>query len=206
MFTTEKPVLKHFVAKFAVYDEEFHQGKLPKNPYPIEPSCYSARVESGEVAVFVFDQNPEATTLRQNAWDYLLANATTIQEKLLVKLAAIQAKDVIQLKEEIEEGGPYAEHWDMIRSDIPNAETSTEKFFKLVAIVLDASGLDDHAFVGFEFQTSWDKDHGLEIVMHKDRVLARGGMTELLSGYGSSIDGIKATQDYELDPDDFRLE
>ena len=204
-FTTSKPVLKAFVSAFAVYDEDFHKGRLEKAPYPLEPSGFNSRVEDDTVSVFIFDKNPESTALRENAWDFLLRNQSAIEAKLRAKLIQIQENDLIQLSEELKDGGPYGDHWKMIQSQIPQAETRTDKFFKLVGIVLDASGLEDHAFVGFEFQTSWDKDHGLEIVMHKDRVLARAGMTELLSGYGSSIDGIKATQEFDLAPGDFRL-
>lgn len=205
-FTAPKPFLKDFVAEYAVFDEDFHTYKLPIASYPVEPSGVDARVGDANVPVFVFDQSPEATGLRQNAWDFLLANAQAIEVKLLAKLASVQAQGLALLMEELEDGGPYGAHWNLIQSKIPNAETAIDKFFKLVAIVLDGSGLEDHAFVGFEFQTSWDKDHGLEIVMHKDRVLARAGMTELLSGFGSSIAGIKATQEFDLAPGDFRLD
>ncbi|MEI7577919.1 MAG: hypothetical protein WCK51_13590 [Armatimonadota bacterium] len=204
-FTTPKLVLKSFVSAFAVYDEDFHKGKLENKPYPLEPSGYNSRVEDAEVPVFVFDKNPEATQLRENGWMFLLDNSVVIEERLRAKLLQIQQSDLTLLAEEIEDGGPFADHWKMIQSAIPDAEMQIDKFFKLVGIVLDSNGLEDHAFVGFEFQTSWDKDHGLEIVMHKDRVLARAGMTELLSGYGSSIDGIKATQEFDLAPGDFRL-
>lgn len=205
-FTAPKPFLKDFVAEYAVFDEDFHTYKSSNASYPIDPSGVDAAVGQANVPVFVFDQNPEATELRQNAWNFLLTNAQAIEAKLLAKLASVQAQGLALLMEELEEGGPYGAHWNLIQFNIPNAETAIDKFFKLAAIVLDGSGLEDHAFVGFEFQTSWDKDHGLEIVMHKDRVLARGGMTELLSGYGSSIAGIKATQEFDLGPGDFKLD
>ncbi len=205
-FVTPKPFLKDFVSEYAVFDQDFHTYKLPKKSYPIEPSGVDSRVVDANVSVFIFDKNPEASELRQNAWEFLLANAEAVEEKLRAKLASAQAQGLAFLQEEVEDGGPYEDHWKMIQSKIPNAEVAVDKFFKLVAIVLDGSGLEDHAFVGFEFQTSWDKDHGLEVVMHKDRVLAKAGMTELVSGYGSTIDGIKGTQAVELEDGDFKQE
>ena len=204
-FTAPKPFLKDFISEYAVFDEDFHTYKLPKKSYPIEPSGVDSRVVDPNVPVFIFDKNPDATELRQNAWEFIIANAEAIEEKLIAKLASVQTQGLALLKEELEDGGPYEVHWKMIQSKIPNTETAIGKFFKLVSIVLDASGLEDHAFVGFEFQTSWDKDHGLEIVMHKDRVLAKAGMTELVSGYGSTIEGIKGTQQHDLEPGDHKL-
>lgn len=205
-FVAPKPFLEDFVALFAVFDKDFHTYQLPKKSYPIDPSGIDSRIADSNVSVFIFDKNPESSLLQQNAWEYLVENASAVEEKLKAKLAADQAQGLALLNEEIEDGGPYEDHWKMIQSKIPNAESAIDKFFKLVAIVLDASGLDDHAFVGFEFQTAWDKDHGLEIVMHKDRVLAKAGMTELISGYGSTIEGIKGTQEAEFEPGDFKLD
>ena len=148
----------------------------------------------------------EAVSSQQRAWDYLVANSALVEHKLAQKLTFIQRQCLDQLAEEIAEGGPYADQWEIIRSKVPSPETELNRFYKLVAITLAPTGLDDHGFIGFEFQTAWDKDHGLEIVMHKDRTLAKAGMTELISGYGSVIDGIKGTQAYELDPCDFKLD
>jgi len=66
------------------------------------------------------------------------------------------------------------------------------------------SGLDECGFSSFEFQTGWDRDHGLGVLMHKDRVLAAGGLTELIHGSGL-LAGARAVQAYDLDEGDFVL-
>jgi hypothetical protein len=204
---TSKPVLVNYVSEFAPFDDQFQNYKIPKKrPYPLEPSCTWCSVADFEVAVFIFENDLEAVSSQQRAWDYLVANAALVEHKLAQKLTFIQRQCLDQLAQEIAEGGPYADQWEIIRSKVPSPETDLNRFYKLVGITLASSGLDNLAFVGFEFQTAWDKDHGLEIVMHKDRVLAKAGMTELISGYGSVLDGIKGTQAFELDPCDFKLE
>ena len=204
---TPKPVLVDYIAEFAPFDDEFHSYKIAKKrPYPLEPSSTWCSVADPEVAVFTFERNSEAVPLQQKAWEFLVSNASAIEAKLVQKLTVVQHQCLDQLDEEIEEGGPYADQWETICSKVPNPETALNRFYKLVGITLATTGLDDHAFIGFEFQTAWDKDRGLEIVMHKDRVLAKAGMTELISGYGSVLEGIKGTQAYELDSCDFKLD
>jgi hypothetical protein len=204
---TAKSVLVDYIAEFAPFDDEFHGYKIPKKrPYPLEPSSTWCGVADPEVAVFTFERNSEAVPLQQKAWEFLVSNASAIEAKLVQKLTVVQRQCLDQLDEEIEEGGPYADQWEAICSKVPNPENALNRFYKLVGITLATTGIDDHAFIGFEFQTAWDKDHGLEIVMHKDRLLAKAGMTELISGYGSVLEGIKGTQAYELDSCDFKLE
>ncbi len=82
--------------------------------------------------------------------------------------------------------------------------SAIDHLFKLVAIGLADSGLDECGFSSFEFQTGWDRDHGLGVLMHKDRVLAAGGMTELICDPGI-VDGARVVQSYDLDDGDFSL-
>jgi hypothetical protein len=206
MWMTKKPVLVNAIAEFALFDEEFHTYKLGKaQPYPLEPSCASCRVADDQVAVFTFEQDASNSKAQENAWEYLVENASTIEVALRRKLVSIQANCIVQMEEELADGAPYQDHWDMIQRAIPNPATEIDRFYKLVGITLATTGLDECGFVGFEFQTAWDKDHGLEILMHKDRVIAMGGMTELMVTDGSMIERIKAVQQYEPDPTYFQL-
>lgn len=204
---TTKPVLIDFVSECAPFDEEFTDYKVKKGrQYPLEPSCPSCKVQDSVLGVFVFERSSDCEVLQENAWSFLRDHSNEIEVKLLEKLTIIQRQAIELLEEEIADGGPYASHWAKICAEIPDPHVALNRFYKLVGITLAGTGLADHAFVGFEFQTAWDKDHGLEIVMHKDRILAKGGMTELISGYGSVIDGIRATQGYELDTCDYKLD
>lgn len=207
MWLTTKPVLINAIAEYAPFDEEFHTYKLGRaNPYPLEPSCPSCRVVDDQVAVFTFERNAAKIDKQEKAWEYLLENASVIESALRRRLVSVQAASISQMDEELADGGPFQEHWDMIQRAIPNPTTNIDRFFKLVGICLATTGLDECGFVGFEFQTAWDKDHGLEILMHKDRVITMGGMTELMNTEGSMIERIKATQQYDPHPDDFSID
>ena len=62
--------------------------------------------------------------MQQKAWELLVGNATEVEAKLLKKLTVVQQQYLSQLDEEIEKGGPYADQWETICSNVPNPETS----------------------------------------------------------------------------------
>lgn len=202
-FEAPKPFLKDACVHFAPYDPSFHKATLGKRkPYSLDPSCPTAKTASDTVQVFIFERTESAEELQRNGWEYLVGNSEVVGAKLVKKLASTHKKIVREFVEEEMPGSRALQsHWKAICESIEKPEEDVEKFFKLVGISLATSGLDECCFVGFEFQSAWDQDHGLEIVMHKDRVLASAGMTELMSPYGSIIDGIKVIQEYEEDID-----
>jgi len=207
LWETEKPFFNDWLVEFAPYDPDHQTYPIRKGKlYPLEPSCALARIASDRVGVFLFEWSDKAEPLQQAGWDYLVAHSAAIEAALTNKLRSVQSKCLAQHEEELEGADFLRKHWNRIEKDLRSpALEAVDQFYKLVGISLAGSGIDECCFVGFEFQTGWDQDHGLEIVMHKDRVLAAGGMTELLSPNGSIIDGIKATQEYDLDPGDYRL-
>lgn len=203
----EKPVLVDAVVAFAPYDPDFHKTSLGKQkPYLLDPSCPTARTADSQVPVVIYERSEAASDLRQNAWQFILENASAIEKSLVKKLMAIHTRSLTQfLEEEMPDVPEFQKHWEEISRVIPNPEESITSFFKLVGVSLATSGLDECGFVGFEFQSGWDQDHGLEILMHKDRVLVAAGMTELMSPGKSIVESVKATQKYESDPDDLIL-
>lgn len=144
--------------------------------------------------------------MKERAWNYLLSNASLIEEKLTQKLSRIHIRCLSQFLEEELPGNPsFRKHWAKILAANPDAESSPDRFFKLVGICLLSSGLEECAFTTYEFQSAWDLDHGLEIVMHQDKVLAAAGLTELAGPDTHHYNAIKATQSYEMDPGDTQL-
>lgn len=43
------------------------------------------------------------------------------------------------------------------------------------------SEIDCHAYIGFELDCSWDDEHGVDVMMHKDKVVKIGLAKELLN-------------------------
>jgi len=144
---------------------------------------------------------------QERAWEFLLTNAAAIEIALRRKLFAWHKKQMARHREEDLPHVPeYQKYWKKIEKQVPFEEPSAiDQLFKLVGVGLADSGLDECGFSTFEFQTGWDRDHGLGVLMHRDRVLAAGGMGELI--YGADLAaGARTVQSYDLDDCDFPLQ
>jgi hypothetical protein len=208
LWRTEKPLLRGAVVAVAPYYPEYPTLTVkPPREASSDPSCPSARFPRTEVEVVMYAGSRRGYgSFQEQAWDYILAHAPAIEIELRRKLFAWHTKRLAQFRDEdLPHVLEYQKYWQVIEQQVAVEEpAAVDQFFKLVGIGLTDSGLDECGFSSFEFQTGWDRDHGLGIVMHKDRVLAAGGLTELI--YGPAVaDGIKIVQAYDLDPGDFSL-
>ena len=62
---------------------------------------------------------------------------------------------------------------DDLIPEIDNIE-DFKNFIGLANIHIMTSDKDDFAYIGFELGCNWDEEHGVGIMMHKDRVVAIG--------------------------------
>lgn len=121
--------------------------------------------ESSDGFVKVFVQGKEIdyvkTTTKQqvNAIRFLVDNSETVINALLVGLL----NELPSLKEIYEDLIP----------DIDNIE-DFKNFIGLANLHIMNSDKDDFAYIGFELGCNWDDEHGVGIMMHKDRVVAIG--------------------------------
>ena len=209
LWRTAKPLLRDAVVAVAPPYPEYPKLKVAKARGPsTDPSCPSARVASPEVEVAMYaDSGNGFGGLQERAWDFILANAAAIEAALRRKLFAWHRKQLAQFRDEDlphvqgvarSTGRRSSGRWPV---EEPSA---MDHLFKLVGIGLADSGLDECGFSSFEFQTGWDRDHGLGVLMHRDRVLAAGGMAELICGPGI-VEGARVVQSYDLDDGDFPL-
>ncbi|WP_196887400.1 DUF6985 domain-containing protein [Aureivirga sp. CE67] len=103
----------------------------------------------------------------QNAFDYLIENQEEIKEVLLNAL--LEEYPDIQSLYGYE--GEDKEKWSPDVTDV-------EEFKKLIGVKrlhFMHVEKDNYAYVGFEFGCEWDDEHGLGIMMHKNRVIKVGG-------------------------------
>lgn len=208
LWRTEKPLLRDAVVAVAPYYPEYPKLKISKSCGASgDPSCPSARIVSPDADVVMYAGSGKGFgSFQERAWDYIVNHTHTIETALRRKLFAWHGKQLAQFREDDLPHVPeYQKYWNVVESMVAMEQPSAvDQLFKLVGIGLTDSGLDDCGFTSFEFQTGWDRDHGLGVVMHRDRVLAAGGMTELI--YGPAVaDGVKVVQAYDLDPGDFSL-
>jgi hypothetical protein len=205
IWRTAKPLLRDAVVTFAPFYPEY-PGLEVGEPLgsPNDPSSPSARVVGNEVDVTIYSLADDGSP-QERAWNYILEHRKAVEASLRRKLLAYHSKSLMQLHEEmLPDDQDIQKYWKSIESQVRWDDPSAiDHLFKLVAVGLADTGLDEYGFSSFEFQTGWDRDHGLGILMHKDRVLAAGGMTELIDS--PSIEGIRSIQEYDLDEGDFSL-
>jgi hypothetical protein len=202
---TAKPVMRDAVVTCAPCYPDY--PKLKGGPSN-DPSCPSARLPGADVDVILYSQANTFGGPQEHAWNFILAHHQLVEASLRRKLFAKHSRFLTQFLDEVlPEGEEYEQYWKRIEGQVKwDDPSAVDHLFKLVAIGLADSGLDDCGFSSFEFQTGWDRDHGLGILMHEDRVLAADGMTVLIDGTGPSIvNGARCVQEYDLDDGDLSL-
>ena len=210
LWRTTKPFFRAAVVAVAPPYPDYPKLKVSKRLGPdAGPACPSAREPSSdmEVVLYAYSGNGFNSGYQERAWEFLLANAATIEMALRRKLQAWHKKRMAQhLEENLPHVPELQKYWKKIEKQVPFEEPSAiDQLFKLVGVGLADSGLDECGFSAFEFQTGWDRDHGLGVLMHRDRVLAAGGMCELIYGTDLAV-GASAVQSYDLDEGDFSLQ
>ena len=112
-------------------------------------------------------ENPAITREHVDAYKYLLQNQGQIKENVLNALL----REYPNLQEQ------YGYDEEDANKLMPNVDC-TGSFADLIELssvyILNVSK-DGVAYVGFSFWCTWDDEHGLGIMMHKDRVVEIGG-------------------------------
>lgn len=110
------------------------------------------------------------------AYNYLIENQDEMKDVILQKLFAIYPE--IQ-----EEYGEYFDE-DEMKDYLPNI-TQPEDMFHLITlseIHIHDVIKDGIAYVGFQFNCTWEEEHGLGFMTYKKRIVAVGGAdTSILS-------------------------
>lgn len=208
LWRTAKPLLRDAVVAVAPPYPEYPKLKVSKSRGPTsDPSCPSARDSSPDVEVSLYEGSGNGFgSFHERAWEFIQAHPAAIEAALRRKLFAWHIKRLAQFREDDLPNDPdYQKYWKVVEKNVALEEPSAvDRLFKLVGVGLADSGLDECGFSSFEFQTGWDRDHGLGVLMHRDRVLAAGGLTELIQG-SELLAGARAVQAYDLDEGDFVL-
>jgi hypothetical protein len=208
VWRTTKPLLRDAVVAVAPPYPDYPKLKVSTFGRDTDPYSPSARDPSSQVEVALYaDGGNGYGSLHERAWEFNLAHHAAIVAALRRKLLAWHGKNMASfLAEDLPDAPPeYQKYWKVVERQVALGEpAAVDQLFKLVSVGLADSGLDDCGFSSFEFQTGWDRDHGLGILMHKDRVLAAGGMGEMICG-ADLLTGARVVQGYDLDDGDFVL-
>ena len=111
--------------------------------------------------------NPTITTEHVNAYEYLTTHSQEVYNAVLGKLFA----EYQNLQTDY---GYDEEDKKGIMPDIENIEQFKD-LIGLSQIHLLNVSKDNFAYVGYEFGCSWDDEHGLGFMTHKDRIIDFGG-------------------------------
>jgi hypothetical protein len=111
------------------------------------------------------DDNPTITGDHVNAYNYLTQN----QEQ--IKTAILQG--LLKEYKNLQELYGYAED-DELMPEIDNV-SQFKNLIGLSTVHILNVNKDDIAYVGYQFGCTWDDEHGLGFMTHKDRIIEVGG-------------------------------
>ena len=110
--------------------------------------------------------HPAIQPIHSNAYQYLLKHQHHIQEQILIALLA-EYKRLQDI---------YCYNEKLAAALMPNVN-EVQQFKKLIglsAVHLLNVSKDDIAYVGYEFGCTWDREFGLGVMTHKDRIIEIG--------------------------------
>ena len=111
--------------------------------------------------------NPTIKIEHVNAYDYLTTHSEQVQNSILTRLLA----EYKNLQTEYDYDEDEAKEF---MPDIDNIEQFKE-IIGLSQIHIMEVSKDNIAYVGYEFGCSWDDEHGIGFMTHKDRIIDFGG-------------------------------
>ncbi|MEM7784149.1 MAG: hypothetical protein AAF623_12410, partial [Planctomycetota bacterium] len=183
---SEKPLLRHAVVAFALPYPDYPKLKLGRSRQAsADPSCPSARDITDKIVVTLsWNDEKSFGNGQEVAGNFIKGNASKIENVLRRKLFAQHQKALKQFLEEIlPNDRKTRNYWNKIENEIDWQELSAVDYlYKLVGVSLLDHGLDACGFSSFEFQSGWDRDHGISVLTHRCNTLAAGGMGEFTFG------------------------
>lgn len=207
-WTTAKPLLHDTVVVYAPLYPEYAKMKTSRVVGSAsDPGSPQAKLRGETVDVFIHSSDDGSNVAHETAWKYIQSHASEIETALRRKLFAYHLRNLEQfLNEYLPESKAMQKYWKEIETNVAVRDVSAvDQLFKLAQIGIADTGLDECGFCSFEFQTGWDRDHGIGVLMHKSHVLASGGMGELIYSPKHILESVKIVQGYSFDDGDFRV-
>lgn len=135
----------------------------------IDPQEHSDGIFQLSIGGDMIVDKPEITTYHINAYTYLSTHSEQICSSILNHLFS-EYKNL---------QADYSYDYDEaeIKEMMPDIET-VEQFRNLIGLsrihIMNVAK-DGHAYVGYEFGCTWEEEHGLGFMTHKDRIIDFGG-------------------------------
>ncbi|PQO38380.1 DUF6985 domain-containing protein [Blastopirellula marina] len=173
-------------------------------PYRNEPADDAEEFE----VTAICQSGQKISALQENAWNFIRDKFAEVEASLRRKLFVNHMKGYRGFVDEcVPDLSEFdLEEWDEIKDAIPwDTPAAVDAMFELISIGLLDQGLDDCGFSYFNFNSGWDEEHGISVLMHRNHVLAAGGISEFSNLGDEVIPHIKSIQRYDLDDGDLSL-
>lgn len=140
-------------------EEDAYIGQIKLSMWGKENGIYSIRTE-------MFDENSVLTDMHLAAYNYLVEHQKEIESNVLKAMASAYPEWQVD----------YGYDADEIEEYMPNIQEEKDllKLINLSNVYLINEYKDGIAYLGLEFECTWDDEHGLGVMMYKDRVVDIG--------------------------------
>jgi hypothetical protein len=132
------------------------------------------------------------TDCHKTAFDHFIQNAAAYEERILRYLFAISSRNAGAAVEADDSRKLQA----FIKKHSLHEMAGLKKQIDWIGLGLFDHGLDGVGFITLDFRCGWDPEHGVSILMHRDKVIAEGGLAEWSNRGDSLIESAKYTQGY----------
>jgi hypothetical protein len=115
----------------------------------------------------MIEENPSITQAHIAAYQYAIENQNIIRDSIMKAL----------MKEYPELQSSYGYDEDEAEKYMPDVkdEEDFKKLIGLSSLHIMNVFRDGVAYVGYEFNCTWDEEHGVGVMMHQNRIVAIGG-------------------------------
>ncbi|WDQ14943.1 DUF6985 domain-containing protein [Rhodopirellula sp. P2] len=140
---------------------------------------------------------------QQAAWGDLSTYATSVETAVAEKLWPICRENFTTCIASLE---THEKTWSAIRS----REQWDDKSVLLKQIALTGISLFDteiagHGIFSLDFAVGWDEEHGVSLLMVRDKVIAKSGLADFICRGESLLDHAKYIQNYDFTQGDLRI-
>ncbi|GMK44218.1 hypothetical protein PghCCS26_13450 [Paenibacillus glycanilyticus] len=150
-----------------------YEGNIPL-------SSWSERAVTLEIGGDMVEDNPKVTLEHVNGYNFTIEKQEYIKEIIMEAIF----KEYLILRESY---GFDVEEANEIMPEI-NTTYDLEQFIELSGVHILNVNYVEIAYIGYEFRCSWDEEHGLGVLTHKDRIVEVGGADTSVLTWKAEVD------------------
>lgn len=192
VWVTNTPV---FVDAQMTYEFNSLRRVMTKNP---------RRRSSAMVEVYAHNQLENGYQKYQEiAWKYINTHVTSIERAVTNKL---WSRCLDNFKSCLIYVSDTDKTWNAIRDQEKwNERSVLQKQISLTEISLFDTDIDGHGLFTLDFAVGWDEEHGVSVLMHRNKVIATSSLADFTCRGDSLLSHAKCIQQFDFSEGDLRL-